>query len=234
MTVTYSYRDPERLLLTEDRRAVVGCLNRSLDLCREVLPGPREVSFDIVVTNGENSKTFPVEGAGAGNEITIYLDAKQPIYRSPGQHHFITSAVAHEWHHLVRDCGFMNGKTLGHILVSEGLALAFEVQLLGRVPYAARAVPRKRLLLLEDQMKVLSRQRDTYSNIKVLTGGRGTHLHRWFGYSFAYALVNGWLEREAKTPVEAVDVKANKILRPWRNSSLSVVGSSSFIKNTCS
>ncbi|MFY9288710.1 MAG: DUF2268 domain-containing putative Zn-dependent protease [Alphaproteobacteria bacterium] len=163
--------------------------------------------------------------------MSVIFDTRFPVYQFPDQHPCITTVIAHEWHHVVRELGVGYGKTLGQHLVSEGLAQAFEAQVMNDVPPIALALAKKRLRAFEDPIKGMLLKRDFQGFPEIFVGERGGTYPKWFGYSFGYHLVNEWLTQNGITASGAVNINAGKIIKPWRDGTISPFKNMSDLKS---
>lgn len=126
-----------------------------------------------------------VGGATTGSSASVYVDADVDGHRA-----FLPNAIAHEYNHLVRKAAFEGDGRLVDRLALEGLAQCFEVEIAGRKPPYAEAIPDEtaRTLFAEIRPKLES----THPGVRtvVFQGKRDAEVfERWGGYALAYKLV---------------------------------------------
>ena len=100
----------------------------------------QDVSFTVEV---DESQVIPEWGVGGyceeGQPISLAVEEK----RQQDWERYLPPTIFHEWHHLARWRGPGYGKTLLEVMISEGLAQHFEVEVGGGEPPVFCAWPER-------------------------------------------------------------------------------------------
>lgn len=107
----------------------------------------------------------------------------------------LPGALAHELHHVARHRGPGYGRTLFEVIVSEGLADHFSIEVTGRAP-----PPWTVALSPEEHARMAQLARREYDSAGYehrfwFFGNEERQMPRWTGYSLGFELVGRYLER---------------------------------------
>jgi len=188
----------------------------------------RRIKFDYVsiiisIGEGQNNLLIPVEGGSGMFSVTLDFDRKFPVYNSPKQQNYITGVVAHEIHHQLRketkEFRSLDFYDLRQAFTMEGLALAFDELVVGRLPPIVAAVPHSYIRDKEPWVK---------DNLSVeIDDGLGEFeadhgLPDSFTYCFAYSLAKAWINYSKRSAAQALHTPASQIIDPWLERKFSV------------
>ncbi|PLR30597.1 peptidase [Chimaeribacter californicus] len=164
------------------------CLTQTYELAKKMMPLP---SVDVVVKTG--AYVIPEKGhLGYCPEpglVYITVNPEHPAF-CKNEDRALERMFAHELHHAARWAGPGYGVTLGEVMVSEGLAGHFALELFGGQP---EPWERLRSDLLQPHLRQLSENwhRTDYDHNAWFFG---THaLPRWLGYTAGFNLVSAYL-----------------------------------------
>lgn len=155
---------------------------------------------DILVEAVWNSSVIPERGhMGYGNEdlVTLWLAPEHPkLAENLGQP--LSRTVAHEMNHVMRFRSAGGTKTLGDLLVSEGLAGQFVKELFGSEPEPweqalSRSKLRQYIPRAAEHFESDASRSSKEIDINEWMFGTGA-LPRWLGYTLGYEIVGQYLE----------------------------------------
>ncbi|WP_051285042.1 DUF2268 domain-containing putative Zn-dependent protease [Nisaea denitrificans] len=155
---------------------------------------------DILVEAVWNSSVIPERGhLGRGNEdlVTLWLAPEHPMLaENLGEP--LARVIAHEMNHVLRFRSAGGSKTLGDLIVSEGLACQFVKELFGNAPEPwEQALSRSELGQFipraTEHFESSADWRSQEIDISEWMFGTGA-LPRWLGYTLGYELVGQYLE----------------------------------------
>lgn len=182
---------------------------------RDVYPRIAEVGeppvVDILVEAVWNSSVIPERGhMGYGNEdlVTLWLAPEHPkLIENLGEP--LARMIAHEMNHVMRFRSAGGTKTLGDLLVSEGLAGQFVKELFGSEPEPwEQALSRSELRQFIPRTAEHFESDASRGSKKIDTNewmfGTGA-LPRWLGYTLGYEIVGQYLK-------EHPDLRASGLL----------------------
>lgn len=158
----------------------------------------RSAPVDVLVERrpGETIPELGLSGACYRRGlVTVTLDPDNPNFEASLAKGALRKTLTHELHHSFRhaSCGY--GFRLGEVLVTEGLADAFDAEINGGDgnPWN-HAVPAQDWLRLIERAE-LELWADGYNHSAWFFGwnGHGDPLPRWAGYSIGYHLVRAYL-----------------------------------------
>lgn len=183
----------------------------SFELFNQYLP---RKNFDIVCCHFPEA-TVPGEGIGgrtiSETTILISMDAHRADLPKIIERQF-KRILAHEYHHASRWRSVGYGKTLGEVLVSEGLADHFSLQLFpGEVQPWCKALSDAELKKwLNKAYKELDDEK--YNHNEWFFGDGGTP--QWMGYTVAFAILKRFFDcNPGKSAAEMTDVPSSFILQ---------------------
>lgn len=162
--------------------------------------------------------------------VQIALDPWSPRFAAPECPARFGAVLAHELHHVARlrspaaewKPTHLSKRSLGHVLVLEGLAQAFEEEMGYPTPFYAMAVSGPQLWDLADraraEFEAFNADYDAW-----LFGRHGDPRYpRYGGYSVGFALMKGWLSYKTSTASGEIDVLAQDVLDAWRDGKIVV------------
>lgn len=168
-------------------------IEAAFDAIARVVTPPR---VDIVI---HQIKHWPVSelgfGGSAPSRTTMFLgfDTEHPAMeeRLVGG---LRRVVVHEAHHCLRQGGPGYGTTLAEVLVSEGLADHFVIEVLGGIPDPWSVA------LDDGQLRAAAEQTEpalweTTIDVQRWLRGDCRRLMPWSGYSLAYRIIESYLDR---------------------------------------
>lgn len=184
----------------------VGTLDQKLDLITATFDGAKRMAakslkadkIDIIFVDAPDN-TIPQLGCGgytaSANLIYIFLDSTFPIKEL-----VMEATLLHEMHHAIRWRRPGYGKTLGEVMISEGLAALYEEEMTGVKPIYVSVKYDKKCIQLA--LKELDNVFNYYGWFTV----GNNDVPRWFGYSFGYKKVKQLSEKMHKTPSQLVNM----------------------------
>ncbi|MGK9175114.1 DUF2268 domain-containing protein [Yokenella regensburgei] len=163
-------------------------LIHTYEQAKRLMPVP---SLDVVVKAG----TFVIPEKGhlgycpEAGLVYITVDPENPLF-CKNEAHSVERMFAHELHHAARWAGPGYGSSLGEVIVSEGLAGHFSLELFGGEPepwesLTSDILPSCRPLLLENWHRT-----DYDHNAWFFGTGK---LPRWLGYTAGFNLICRYL-----------------------------------------
>jgi len=193
-----------------DREKVASTLKKAVQQANSLL---QNSECNIVVLANPDF-VIPEEGIGAmswGTDwIRIDIDANnKDLAKNIAEN--LPPAIAHELHHVARERSVGYGKTLGEVLITEGLAQAFEEFLYeDRKPLYAHYLSKKELATVWKKAEKNLGSKDFDHNEWFYGSG---NLKRWAGYSLGYDIVSQFLQTNSKhNPVTLVGTSAREII----------------------
>lgn len=153
------------------------------ELPEEMFGGGEQLQEAITVFREE---LYGVIGVTVGTDVSLYVDTDVDGHCS-----FLPNVVAHEYNHAVRyETSTRTQNRLADRLVLEGLAECFEVEITGREPPYARAVPVAAARSLFEGVKDELGSTDSQLHTAVFYGvDESDEFERWAGYTLAYHLI---------------------------------------------
>lgn len=152
----------------------------------------------------------------SATRFSLTFDSTNPHFAPSLADGTLRRQVVHEVHHCLRHAGPGYGRSLGEVLVSEGLAGQFVNRLYGTPPEPwERAVePRVAWRALPDDAALASMLFDH----KAWFFGAGGHHPRWLGYTLGYLLAGRWRAVNPEASGEQlVNVTAAEVLATARS-----------------
>jgi hypothetical protein len=182
------------------------CLTQTYGLAKKVMPLP---SVDVVVKTG--AYVIPEKGhlgyCPESGVVYVTVDPENPAF-CKNEDHSLERMFAHELHHAARWAGPGYGVTLGEVMVSEGLAGHFALEL-----FAGKPEPWESLSsdILQPHRRQLSENwhRTDYDHNAWFYGTQ--YLPRWLGYSAGFNLVSDYLAaapHQRASTLTAIDAEA--------------------------
>lgn len=114
----------------------------------------------------------------SGHLVQISLDPKHDLKKND-----LVKIIVHELHHAVRWQNVSFNKTLGELIVSEGLACLFEEELTGQTPiYVQGDISDSDIEMVKSELN-----NGKYDQSKWFYGSTAG-IPRWFGYAYGYNL----------------------------------------------
>ncbi|MFC0340943.1 DUF2268 domain-containing putative Zn-dependent protease [Paracoccus niistensis] len=160
--------------------------------------------FDVVVRAGDGGSDWGVMGAAPAPGVV-------ELTLSPARfaHELTVRRMLRELHHVARWDGPGYGRSLGEVLVSEGLAGHFVVQVLGGVPDPWDAATPPSGLAKRAMTEWAWRDLDR----GLWFEGKG-NIRKWAGYGLAHRLLAEHLSREPELEAAALVHISAEALRP--------------------
>jgi len=138
----------------------------------------------------------------------IFVDSHHPEIELKLERHLLC-VLGHELHHCARWRSTGYGKTLGEAIVTEGLACAFEGELVsGFQPFYARAL-NDRALLDGISKAHIDWDRSDYDHASWFFGS--SHMAKHTGYSIGYAIVARYIRTTGQPASRLIDVCASEV-----------------------
>lgn len=205
--------------LNEWQSAITEQANSARQAMEELLLPP---NLDILVQclPGQVIPEIGLVGyAYRSNLFSLTVDPSNPNFVTSLNNGTLKRQLIHEAHHCLRMAGPGYGRTLGEVLISEGLAGQFVSHLLRSEPEPWEcAIDLKTLLSTPSPYRVLN-TRD-YDHAAWFFGTT-TDYPRWLGYSLGYQLVGHWIAQSHPISSEDwVSVAAEAVLETGIRSGL--------------
>lgn len=191
---------------------IQGELNKSLNKILEKLP----VSDIDIIISDDSKRIIPELGIGGyapnDHQVFIYLNPQFPHLRETIQKH-LKRTLAHELHHCMRWRSPGYGHTLLEVLVSEGLADHFDLEVNG-----GEAEPWCRALKAGEVAKFTEIARTEYFNRDYshkawFFGSKERGIPRWTGYTLGFKLVGDYLKSHPdQKPSTLYTTKAQELI----------------------
>ncbi len=160
----------------------------------------------------------------------IAIDPWSPRFREPEREQRLGAVLAHELHHLARfrhpasawSPQRMSRSSLGHALIAEGLAQAFEEEMGNPAPFYALAVQREPLWDLGT--RAMADFETAQFDYDAWFFGRrdDAAFPRHGGYSLGYAIVRAWMMTAETSPSEELGLEPGEVLAAWRTGRLDI------------
>lgn len=181
-----------------------------LKMVRQLLPFRESVDIVIYRYHAPNSDFATSGYTPTANTVWLYTDPGQPNY-TQFLNEQLPKVLAHELHHACRFQGPGYGKTLGEVLITEGLAAHFEQEITGDVPsgFYVQFAPKTLALLWKKAQTEL--QNESYNHTDWFFGNPAKKIPAHAGYGLGY-----WLTSKAvdtKKPSRLVMTRAGQILK---------------------
>jgi uncharacterized protein YjaZ len=161
-------------------------------------------AIDVMVIDAADM-TIPEWGVGGYTYGPhVVLVALDPLFELTKRH--IEASLVHEFHHAMRWRGPGCGGDLAQMLVSEGLAVLFEEEVLGEAPFYSR-VP------ITDGEIALARESlsaTPFHQAKWFFGDEGMTFG--FGYTYGYRLCKAYSQAAGKKASDLVDVATSEVI----------------------
>jgi Predicted Zn-dependent protease (DUF2268) len=216
MTVRFHLLDAFDEIPPADRISILASLEKALPLVLARLPMER---VDIVVGYSDPAWMIPAWGIGGyahgKGRISITVDPDHPRFGDAERGERLAAILAHEMHHLARARGPGFGETLGEVLVTEGLAQCFEVEIGCPAPPYAIAVADDALKQFAARARSDVETKEYDSRAWFYGRSGDPHFPRHGGYSLGYALTRSWLAAEGMTASGAAGVPASRLIEAW-------------------
>jgi hypothetical protein len=175
------------------------------------------VPLDIVVEAVPGGNTIPEIGlvghAPRKGVIFLTVDPANPNFESHLDEE-VPEHIAHELHHTLRWRAIGYGKTLGEVLVSEGLADHFAVELfIGTRNLSEHALSNYQLQAVIAKAKP-ELDKAGYNHFAWFYGTNQAAVPRWAGYTLGFRIVEAYLARHPTArPSGLASTPAKEILR---------------------
>lgn len=160
----------------------------------------------------------------------IAVDPWSPRLRDREREVRLGAVLAHELHHLARfrhpaaewSPRTLSRKTLGHVLINEGLAQSFEEEMGFPTPFYALAVEGPGLWTLAARA-LADFEATVFDGDAWFFGKAGSDTFpRFGGYALGYAIVRGWMMAMDTTPSEEIGLEPGEVLKAWRTGRLDI------------
>lgn len=160
----------------------------------------------------------------------IAINPWSPRLREPEREDRLGATLAHELHHLARFRNAASGwsqllgsrASLGHALLNEGLAQAFEEEMGYAIPFYALAVQREPLWDLGTRAMADFDSSDFDYNAWFYGHPGDAAFPRHGGYSLGYAIVRAWMMISETTASEEIGLEPSEVLSAWRAGQLDI------------
>lgn len=182
-------------------------INSSVEIVNKILPLKKPI-FKII---SDKDRVIPEYGVSGycPNQFSIEIIVEKG--RLEDWKKYLPKTLYHEWHHLARWQGPGYGKTLMEVIISEGLAQHFEVEVTGGEPsfYTNVLTEEQRTKLLD----VLAKDYDDsdYDHY-IWFFGKGDFPFL-AGYDISYFIIGKYLEKTNKKPSELVNLTSLEMVK---------------------
>ncbi len=224
MTVRLNLCDGIGDIGPDGRAWLMPTLEATRDKCQAVLP-LTDADVNIIVAPRMVIPEYGMCGYTLNRSVVqITLDPWSLHFKHAERESRVGGVFAHERHHLARfrspacewSPKYLFKRSLGHVLILEGLAQAFEEELGFPTPFYATAVSGERLWQLADRARAEFEAVNVDCDAWFFGRANDLEFPRLGGYCLGYALVKGWLAHADTKPSKEVDLKTGALLDAWR------------------
>lgn len=230
MSVRINFQDVRGDIPAADRHWIMGTLEAVRDRAAPRLE-LADADVNVVVAPATVIPEYGIGGTTFNRRLAqIAVDPWSPRMREPEREMRLGSVLAHELHHMARFRHPASGwsperlscASLGHALLAEGLAQAFEEEMGFPLPFQATAVAGPPLWDLADRARTLFEA--TEFDYDAWFDGRmgDAAFPRHGGYALGYAIVRGWMMNMETTASEEIGLETGEVLQAWRTGRLEV------------
>jgi uncharacterized protein YjaZ len=185
-------------------------------------------NVDVLVEAGDPKSWVIIDGRTANTtRIEISLRRSDSFSKKENRES-LPRVFHHEAHHIVRKRGPSGyGFSLGEILVSEGLAQVFELEMTNTASAYSLCLDKGELLRLSERARTVITNDEYFNSYHWLMGTElaknpPEHFERWSAYGLGFALVSSWFLNNNKednhpyaTAAKAVQAPASEVLELW-------------------
>lgn len=190
----------------------VTILEKSVEEITKILPVE---DVDIIFFSNPN---WAIKEIGIGgycptkNTIQISVDTKfKNLKKSLIEE--LPKTLAHEFHHISRDRTVGYGTTLGEVLVTEGLADHFAIEVFGEKPNIWNTALSKKEISKFLEIAKSNFSNKNYDHYKWFFGSKEKEMPNWTGYTIAFEIIKIYLKENPGTKAsQLVNIEANRIL----------------------
>jgi len=210
-------------LLREDFDLIEAELRRSEEVIQGFPQFQTPHDIDVLVQAAMLTREPIIGRTPDAHEIRIMVAPDRPYYRD-SENKLLSATYTHERYHarhmLVTGMIPRPGRSLGQILVMEGLAQVFEMDAGHDVPVQAVNLNGEELLDVSRRARDVIVKNKEYNQWDWLFGTEGEadaqeQFKLWSGYSLGLAIAKSWLFERGEGAASAVDTNAETILKPW-------------------
>jgi len=228
MAFTYLPLSANNKLARDDFDLIVARLTKAEEELRTIPAFAGIKDVDVLIAANPLPPFHPVSGMYFGAHIVwITVDPAHSFHYRDPRCAALTKSFDHECHHILRSQTVGRAGNLADALVTDGLALAFEMERGYPVsPYAIN-LTKNELLDSADRAREIILGGTDYVHQHWFFGtegkkGLGPTLKHWTGYSLGFALSKLWLDQsinpetgEKYTAARAASLPTATILAPW-------------------
>ena len=190
-----------------------GTLDFHIELIEEAFKESLGLLPDGFITEGIDvifqdlaSWVVPELGIGgqtySGHLVQISLDPKHDLQKID-----LIKTIVHELHHATRWQKVSFNKTLGELVVSEGLACLFEEELTGQTPiYVQGKISNYDIDTVKSELN-----NNKYDQSKWFYGSTA-EIPLWFGYAYGYNFCKSYAKQHNITGASLVNIKTETLL----------------------
>lgn len=162
--------------------------------------------------------------------IQIAVDPWSPRFAAEEASQRLGAVLPHELHHVARFRSpasewkptYLSKRSLGHVLILEGLAQAFEEEMGYPTPFYAVSVKGQELWDTCDRARAEFEAFNADYDAWFFGRHGDPRFPRYGGYTVGYALMKAWLVHTNGTASSEINVKAGDVLDAWRSGQLVV------------
>ena len=230
MSVRINFQDGHGDIQPSDRCWIMATLEAVRDRAAPRLE-LADADVNVVVQPTTVIPEYGIGGHTLNRSVAqIAVDPWSPRLREPERELRLGSVLAHELHHLARFRHPASGwsperlsrTSLGHVLICEGLAQAFEEEMGFPLPFHATAVAGPPLWDLADRARTQFEAREFDYDAWFLGRTGDAAFPRHGGYALGYAIVRGWMMNMETTASEEIGLATGEVLAAWRTGRLEV------------
>ncbi len=195
------------------KNRIMKAARESIKIIKKKIPIP---DVDIVFYDNPNN-TIPHLGIGAfTNNINLVLVPLNPKFKNFDKtiNEEMLRILAHELHHCARMKAVGYGGTLFEVMVSEGLADHFELQVTNRKSQVWDSILSAKQFGIMKKKAMKERNNKKYNHAEWFFGSNDRKIPKWAGYTIGFNLVGDFLKNNPdKKPSQLFAVKAEEFAK---------------------
>lgn len=195
------------------KNKIMKVAKESVEIIKKKIPIP---DVDIVFYDNPEY-TIPHLGIGGytqnANLVFVPLNAKFKQFERTINEELL-GTLAHELHHCVRWKNVGYGKTFLEVMISEGLADHFELEVTNKKPQKWDTALTKKQFSIMKKKALKEFNSKKYNHEEWFFGSNGRKIPKWAGYTIGFKLVGEYLKKNPdKKPSQFFAAKAKEFVK---------------------